>query len=212
MKNKLILFLMIPLILINGCGQKKENSSNSSLQKSISLSEGNYDINFSESKLVWIGKQMSTKEHTGTINIKNGKIIINDSGSINGNIEIDMLTINTTDIQGRGKEKLDRHLKDADFFDVSRHPVAYLTFQGDDKVNPNGKFEFNGELTIKNITHPISFYSNIDNLNGKLRANAEVIFDRSLYDVKYGSGKFFDNLGDRLIYDEIAINVMIITI
>ena len=107
MKNKLILFLMIPLILINGCGQKKENSSNSSLQKSISLSEGNYDINFSESKLVWTGKQMSTKEHTGTINIKNGKIIINDSGSINGNIEIDMLTINTTDIQGRGKEKLD---------------------------------------------------------------------------------------------------------
>ena len=79
-------------------------------------------------------------------------------------------------------------------------------------MNPNGKFEFNGQLTIKNITHPISFYSNIDNLNGKLRANAEVIFDRSLYDVKYGSGKFFDNLGDRLIYDEIAINVMIITI
>ena len=212
MKNKIILFLMISLVLITGCGQKKKNSSESSQQKNISLSKGNYTVNVSESKLVWTGKQMSTKEHTGTINIKNGKIIINDNGSISGDIAIDMPTINTTDIQGRGKEKLDGHLKDADFFDVSRHPVAYLKFQADEKAYSNGKYEFEGELTIKNITHPISFYSNIDNLNGKLRANAEVIFDRSLYDVKYGSGKFFDDLGDRLIYDEIAIDVTIVTI
>mgnify|MGYP000888758262 CR=1 FL=1 len=69
-----------------------------------------------------------------------------------------------------------------------------------------------GELTIKNITHPISFYSKIEHLNGKLSANAEVVFDRSLYNVKFGSGKFFDNLGDRLIYDEISIDVLMVTI
>ena len=153
----------------------------------------------------------STKQHHGTIQIKKGQIKINDSGLINGDIEIDMSTINTTDMQGRGKENLDQHLKDSDFFDVKIYPISYLKFHSNGKENNNGKLKFDGELTIKNITHPILFYSEIQKLNGKLKAKANVVFDRSLYDVKYGSGKFFDNLGDRLIHDEINIDVMVVT-
>ena len=66
----------------------------------------------------------------GTLNIKNGQIIISDKGLISGDIEIEMSTINTTDLQGRGKERLDGHLKSPDFFDVKKHPVAFLKFQG----------------------------------------------------------------------------------
>jgi len=57
----------------------------------------------------------------------------------------------------------------------------------------------------------LSFNSKIEKIDDKLNANAEVIFDRSLYDVRYGSGKFFDNLGDRLIYDEISLDVLVVT-
>ena len=212
MKIKFIPLLIITLFIINGCGQKKDNSSASAKQEYPSLRRGDYTVNISESKLIWTGKQVSTKQHNGTINIKKGKIIISDNGSINGDIEIDMSTINTIDLQGRGKDKLDGHLKSPDFFDITQHPVAYLKFQGNQKNYSNGKLKFDGELTIKNITHPISFYSKIENLSGNLSANADVIFDRSLYDVKFGSGKFFDNLGDRLIYDEINIDVLIVTI
>ena len=212
MKIKLIPLLIITLFIVNGCGQKKDNSSASSKLEYLSLSRDNYTVNVSESKLIWTGKQLSTKQHTGTLNIKKVEIIISDNGAINGDIKIDMPTINTTDLQGRGKDKLDGHLKSLDFFDVTQHPVAYLKFQGNEKDYSNGKLKFDGELTIKNITHPISFYSKIEHFNGKLSANAEVIFDRSLYDVKFGSGKFFDNLGDRLIYDEISIDVLMVTI
>ena len=212
MKTKIAYILIIALFIIDGCGHKKEQRSDILRQKELSLSSGNYSVNLSESKLIWTGKQVSTKQHKGTINIKKGDFIISDNGLIRGAFEIDMLSINTTDLQGRGKDKLDEHLKSSDFFDVVQYPVAYLKFQGAQKENSNGKLKFDGELTIKNITHPISFYSKINKFNGKISADAEVVFDRSLYNVKYGSGKFFSDLGDRLIYDEISINVFVVTI
>ena len=204
------LFLTI-LIIINGCEQKKDNVSGSSNQESLSLNKGDYAVEISTSKLIWTGKEVSTKQHNGTLNIKKGQIKISDKGLISGDIEIEMSTINTTDLQGRGKERLDGHLKSPDFFDVKKHPVAFLKFQGNEKHFSDGKLKFDGELTIKNISHPISFFSTIENVNGKLSARAEVTFDRSLYNVRFGSGKFFDNLGDRLIYDEIRIDVFIVT-
>ena len=210
-KKRINPLLLTTLIIFNGCVQKKDNASGLLNQESLSLNKGDYAVEISTSKLIWTGKEVSTKQHNGTLNIKNGQIIISDKGLISGDIEIDMSSINTTDIKGRGKERLDGHLKSPDFFDVKRHPVAFLKFQGNEKHFSDGKLKFDGELTIKNISHPISFFSTIENVNGKLSARAEVTFDRSLYNVRFGSGKFFDNLGDRLIYDEISIDVFIVT-
>ena len=36
------------------------------------------------------------------------------------------------------------------------------------------------------------------------------IFDRSKYDVRYGSGSFFENLGNRLILDDIELEVTLV--
>ena len=63
---------------------------------------------------------------------------------------------------------------------------------------------------IKGLTHPISFSSNIKDNGGNLTSNTNITFDRSLYNVKYGSGKSFENLGDNLIYDDISVDVVII--
>ena len=209
--KKLSSSAIIILFIVNGCVQKKDNSSVLQNQELSPLKKGDYAVEVSSSKLIWTGKELSTKQHKGTLNIKKGQIIISDKGLISGDIEIDMSSINTTDIKGRGKDRLDGHLKSPDFFDVKKHPVAFLKFQGNEKNFSDGKLKFDGELTIKNISHPISFFSTIENVNGKLSARAEVTFDRSLYNVRFGSGKFFDNLGDRLIYDEISIDVFIVT-
>ena len=62
-------------------------------------------------------------------------------------------------------------------------------------------------LTIKKITHPIDFSAEIIEVKPFLKAKASLVFDRSKYDVRYGSGKFFENLGDRLILDEVNVTV-----
>ena len=40
---------------------------------------------------------------------------------------------------------------------------------------------------------------------------AEIIIDRSKYNVRYGSGTFFENLGDKTIYDDFTLTVQIAT-
>ena len=61
-----------------------------------------------------------------------------------------------------------------------------------------------GELTIKGITHPINFSIT---LNSENNATAMLVFDRSKYDVRFRSGSFFDELGDKLILDNIKLEV-----
>jgi hypothetical protein len=41
--------------------------------------------------------------------------------------------------------------------------------------------------------------------NGKLVAIGETEIDRTKYDIRYGSGKFFEDLGDKMIYDTFTV-------
>ena len=46
--------------------------------------------------------------------------------------------------------------------------------------------------------------------NGKPTATAKITLDRTDFDVRYGSGSFFDNLGDKTIYDEFDRQVSLV--
>ena len=71
------------------------------------------------------------------------------------------------------------------------------------KINGNSQILV-GELTIKGITHPINFSITLSSENN---ATAMLVFDRSKYDVRFRSGSFFDELGDKLILDDIKLEV-----
>ena len=43
------------------------------------------------------------------------------------------------------------------------------------------------------------------NGNNNYKISGEFNIDRTLFNIKYGSGKFFDDLCDRMIYDDFAI-------
>ena len=64
-------------------------------------------------------------------------------------------------------------------------------------------------LTIKGITNPIAFDASFDMVGKGFSANAKIVIDRTKWDVKYGSGSFFDNLGDKMIYDDFKLSVSI---
>ena len=155
----------------------------------------------------WIGKKV-TGEHSGTIMVKEGKLAMHDGQLEKGKVTIDMTSILCTDLKGEWADKLVGHLKNADFFDVENHNTAVLDIL---KVTPgkDGNSIVSGNLTIKGITKPIEFPAKIEVKDGKLAAYAEVNVDRTLYDIKYGSGKFFEGLGDKAIHDEFTIKFKI---
>jgi hypothetical protein len=60
-------------------------------------------------------------------------------------------------------------------------------------------------MTIKGITNEISFPAKVSLANGTVKAVGTAKLDRTKWDIRYGSGKFFDGLGDKMIYDEFEI-------
>lgn len=210
-KYLITIYIFIILFVNINCSKKSKVVSEEKKDMIFSFIDKDYVVNTSNSKVKWIGKELSTKEHHGLLNIKNGTISFSKNGIINGNIILDMNSIDVKDLEGQWKEKLNGHLKSQDFFDIVNYPTSNLKFNGNINNKINEQYLFNGDLTIKGITHPISFASKIKNKNEMLIADAKLTFDRSLYDVRFGSGKFFENLGDKLIFDEIEVDVILIT-
>jgi polyisoprenoid-binding protein YceI len=66
-----------------------------------------------------------------------------------------------------------------------------------------GVFAVTADLTIKGISNPVSF----DLATTANSATANVKINRTKYGIKYGSGSFFDNLGDKVIYDDFDLTV-----
>ena len=157
-------------------------------------------VDVDKSKITWKGYKV-TGEHEGTINLKSGVLMFDGNTLTGGKFEMDMTSINTTDLEGDYKAKLDGHLKSADFFGVEKHPTA--KFEITKAVKSGNTYKVTGDLTIKEITNPITFDMTV---NGNT-ATANLKIDRAKYDVRYGSGSFFDNLGDKTIYDEFDLNV-----
>lgn len=154
------------------------------------------EIKVESSKVIWKGYKV-TGSHEGTINLKSGVLNFEDDKLVGGEFVIDMTSINTTDLEGNWKDKLDGHLKSDDFFGVATYPEATLVFTN---VEASGKnaYKVVGDLTIKGKTNPVEFTISI--YGSKATANLKI--DRSKYDVRYGSSSFFDNLQDKVIYDE----------
>lgn len=160
------------------------------------------EVKVSESKVTWKGYKV-TGSHDGTMELKSGYLEMNGKKLVGGAFVVDMTSITVTDLAaGEGKEKLEGHLKSDDFFGVENHAESKLVFTSVKPLNKNS-YTVVGDLTVKGITKPVTLVLSM--FEGK--ATATVKIDRTKYDVKYGSGSFFDNLGDKTIYDEFDLVV-----
>ena len=165
------------------------------------VEEEKREVNTEKSTVTWKAYKV-TGSHTGTVNLNSGALMFDGDKLTGGEFEVDMTSLIATDLEGEYKGKLEGHLKSDDFFGVATHPTSRLVFTG---VKANGKnsYEVTGDLTIKGITKPVTL--DVSVYGSKATATLKV--DRAQYDVKYGSGSFFENLGDKTIYDEFDLVV-----
>ena len=167
-----------------------------------------FNIQTESSTVNWTGKKVLGL-HTGTIHIKDGFLSFDNGNLTGGQIVIDMTTIVITDIADKSVyNDFFNHLNSDDFFSVAQFKTSILKITKGEKVD--GKYQISGDLTIKDTTHPITFEATIDILTDFLHALGEIKIDRTLYNIKYGSGKFLPNLGDKLIYDEFVLQFKLV--
>ena len=159
--------------------------------------------NKTESLIRWYGEELTGKTHFGNLSFKEGQIELQDGLIIGGNFVVNMTSLSVEDLSGGAKARLEGHLRSDDFFSVDKYPEATLKITQKAKVEGDVQ-KLYGELTIKGIKHAVDF-SII--LVDKKTATANLTFDRSKYNVRFRSGSFFENLGDKLILDDIRMEV-----
>lgn len=159
-------------------------------------------IDLEKSQVEWTGKKV-TGSHNGTIQLKKAKLDMHDNHLHGGKFVMDMMSIKNLDIENeKYKIKLEKHLKSDDFFGVENFPEAVLKITKEASFR-NGEAHIHAELTIKGKTHPIEFAAKKE---GK-KIMATLVVDRSKYNIRYKSKSFFENLGDKMIYDDFTIDV-----
>lgn len=168
-----------------------------------------YKVETEKSTINWLAKKV-TGQHQGTVSISSGQLEFKNKVLSGGTFVVNMGSIVCTDISDADMNaKLIGHLKSEDFFSVVAFPQANLVITNvtkKDKVT----YQIKAKLTIKGTTEIIEFPATVSINDGQVVASANIKVDRTKYNVKYGSNKFFQSLGDKAINDEFELLVKLI--
>jgi polyisoprenoid-binding protein YceI len=171
-----------------------------------------YNVDVTKSTLNWKAEKI-TGFHEGTVEIKKGTFKIENGRMTSGSFVINMSTIVNTDLtDAEYNKKLVGHLKSPDFFDVAKYPEAVFTITKPVDVTKSVT-EVHGNLSVKGISKPLTFKAVIKKDGNSFIFNANsIVVDRTVYNIKYGSGTFFSDLGDKVIYDEFTIKLKLVAV
>ncbi|MBC8312449.1 MAG: YceI family protein [Candidatus Marinimicrobia bacterium] len=210
MKN----IIWLSCILCMGCGKQESQEvqlQKASLEVTNTTMQNAADtlwIDKLSSDVQWIGRKV-TGEHSGRIQVAGGFIVKNNGVFDRGEILMNMQSITVDDIEDpKWNQKLVDHLKNDDFFNAEKYPTAKFVF---DKFKGKGAdTHVSGNLTIRDKTVPTNLIVNVVMDSDSSYSTGSVNVDRSLFDVKYGSGSFFEGLGDKMIMDDFTLNFKLI--
>lgn len=167
------------------------------------------EINLDRSHVEWEGKKIIGSSHEGILRFKSGTLTFDAKNNLTaGEFVVDMTSLIVTDLYGEGKEKLEAHLKNEDFFDVEKFPESSLKFTKIKKIKDSSMYDkeyrITADLTIKGMTKPVTFELEIE---GNKAETDNLKVDRTKYGIRYGSGSFFNNLGDKAIRNNFELDV-----
>jgi len=215
MRPPLSILLLALLVTLNSC----KPSSSSDTTTTTSPSHGKeFKIDVARSELKWQVFKAGGS-HQGIVPILDGSVFIDGNNITGGKVTLDMKNLQVTDLEGEDKQALEEHLKgykpgkEDDFFNVNQYPTATYVIKGSTPVSgdPEATHMVNGELTMRDITKPVAFKIKLDTGAGnavKITA-PQFSIDRTEWGIKFQSKKFFDNLKDDFVYDEIKLEMTV---
>ena len=194
------------LLILASCNNNPNQASTQQAQ-GVATVDNIYNIETAQSQITWTGREVSTSSHYGTLDFVSGNFEISNGSIVNGEFIVDMTSLNNQDMEGDSKARLEGHLKSDDFFSVESYPTAAISINSSELIS-DGKWNVSADLSIKGFTHPVNF----EMISSEDGWSANLVFDRSKYDVRFRSGSFFENLGDKLIYDDIELSINLTTL
>jgi polyisoprenoid-binding protein YceI len=168
-----------------------------------------YKADTQKSVMGWNGKKV-TGEHSGNFKLSEGTLTTDGGKLTGGTFTFDMNSITCTDLTDAGyNAKFIGHIKSEDFFNTAKFPTSTFKIT---KVTPKGgnAYDITGNMTIKGITNAVTFPATVKMNGNMIEADGKATLDRTKYDIRYGSKSFFENIGDKAIYDDFTIDMKIV--
>lgn len=210
MKTTSYLFVLGLSVALFSCGGQSDgiDANKAGTEAEATTESATYTVDNAKSTVNWHGSKL-TGEHSGTIQIQSGSLSVEGGNVTAGEFVIDMNTLKETVDESNEEAKkyaakLEGHLKSADFFEVETYPTSKFVIT---KVEGDN---VSGNLTIKGITKEISFPATINVTDNEVTASAEFTINRADWEVKYGSSTFFDDLGDKVISNDIDYKINLV--
>lgn len=184
--KKLLISILFLSNLINGINA----------QEKIKLDTNKSSITWEGSKLFGFGS------HDGTVNFKEGEILVNDNKITKGSFIIDMTSIKSNEKETWTNDLIE-HLKHKDFFDVKNNPTAKIVFTKIEYVG-EGYVQITADLTINKITKSVFFVAKQDDVKRQLETRLKI--DRTEWNITYKSqGK--TSIKNQIISDAISFKI-----
>ncbi|KKW33063.1 MAG: YceI family protein [Candidatus Uhrbacteria bacterium GW2011_GWA2_52_8d] len=217
--------LLVPILLLGaGCTQTVSVSVEPVVEEAavegqgettaeVMFEDGNYIVappstTRTATSIVWNAQKRVGAKHNGTVDISSAAFLVEQRGIVGGTVVVEMRTIVDLDLTDEQfNTMLVNHLKSEDFFFVETYPTAtFAIFEVTQLEGIEGAtHRVSGDMTIKGTTNEISFPASFVQTDGGIQVTGTATLDRTLWDVRFGSDKFFDNLGDGLIEDEFTL-------
>jgi polyisoprenoid-binding protein YceI len=169
----------------------------------------NYKVDSQKSVMGWNGKKV-TGEHSGNVKVSDGTLMTDGGKLTGGTFTFDMNSITCTDLtDATYNAKFIGHIKSEDFFNTAKFPTSTFKIT---KVTPKGgnAYDITGNMTIKGITNAVTFPATVKMTGNTIEADGKATLDRTKYDIRYGSKSFFENIGDKAIYDDFTVDLKIV--
>lgn len=166
-------------------------------------------VNKTESQVRWEASKV-TGTHWGYVPLKNATLDYSGGKIKGGSFDMDMVNLTVEDLtDAKSKGNLTGHLKSDDFFSVEKFNTS--SFKITEAKSSNGTdYTITGNLTIKGITQKVSFPAKVAVASKKVTATGQIKFDRTKFEIKYRSGSYFEDLADKMIYDEVKLDVKLV--
>jgi len=194
-------------------GTSSENSTTTNTEETNMPFAGDlYLLSANDSVVNWTGRKtlIPNYEDTGTLNFVEGQFYMDEGVFTGGRAVFNMDSIKAVKTTIGKESDLDKHLRSEDFFAVANYPTAELNIKNVVAGETENQFNLSGELTIKGISQGVSFPATITQNGDTLTIEGETKLDRTLWDIRFGSDKFFDNLADNVIDDFFSVEFKVV--
>jgi len=216
------LILAVSILVISSCnnksgGETSNKSATPNTEKAevkfatgdLGIPDGNYSLTKESPSLTWTAKKITGDGHSGIIPASLGKFKVEHGAISRGVVSFNMRGFEVTNLEGKSKDDFDNHMKSADFFNVDKYPTARLIIKESSK-NSQGDLQISTTLDMNGVEVDYLIPFTVEEMKigetGKgYKISGEFILDRTKHKITYGSGSFFDNLGDKVINDDVLI-------